>query len=201
MPMPEPDTLSVLLVDDEIVRAAMVEEALANDGHRVVCRLSSPASLNDMVRQHQPDVVIIDMESPDRDTLESMALLQRENPRPVVFFADQHDPQSLKAAVKAGVSAYVVDGLAANRVKAVIEVAIARFEAFQGMRRDLDKARNQLADRKRIEQAKGLLMKHQSCDEEQAYRMLRKLAMDRGQRIAQVAQNVIDILKPLEKGS
>ncbi|MGK0546012.1 MULTISPECIES: ANTAR domain-containing response regulator [Halomonas] len=201
MPMPEPDTLSVLLVDDEIVRAAMVEEALANDGHRVVCRLSSPASLNDMVRQHQPDVVIIDMESPDRDTLESMALLQRENPRPVVFFADQHDPQSLKAAVKAGVSAYVVDGLAANRVKAVIEVAIARFEAFQGMRRDLDKARNQLADRKRIEQAKGLLMKHQSCDEEQAYRMLRKLAMDRGQRIAQVAQNVIDILKPLEQGS
>ncbi|MBN8413301.1 ANTAR domain-containing protein [Halomonas denitrificans] len=199
--MPEPDTLSVLLVDDEIVRAAMVEEALANDGHRVVCRLSSPASLNDMVRQHQPDVVIIDMESPDRDTLESMALLQRENPRPVVFFADQHDPQSLKAAVKAGVSAYVVDGLAANRVKAVIEVAIARFEAFQGMRRDLDKARNQLADRKRIEQAKGLLMKHQSCDEEQAYRMLRKLAMDRGQRIAQVAQNVIDILKPLEQGS
>lgn len=199
--MPEHDTLKVLLVDDEIVRAAMVEEALALDGHQVVCRLSSPASLNHMVQQHQPDVVIIDMESPDRDTLESMALLQRENPRPVVFFADQHDPESLKAAVKAGVSAYVVDGLAANRVKAVIDVAIARFEAFQGMRRDLDKARNQLADRKRIEQAKGLLMKHQSCDEEQAYRMLRKLAMDRGQRIAQVAQNVIDILKPLEKGS
>ncbi|WP_348827716.1 ANTAR domain-containing protein [Halomonas sp. RT37] len=199
--MPEHDTLKVLLVDDEIVRAAMVEEALALDGHQVVCRLSSPASLNDMVQQHQPDVVIIDMESPDRDTLESMALLQRENPRPVVFFADQHDPESLKAAVKAGVSAYVVDGLAANRVKAVIDVAIARFEAFQGMRRDLDKARNQLADRKRIEQAKGLLMKHQSCDEEQAYRMLRKLAMDRGQRIAQVAQNVVDILKPLEKGS
>ncbi|MGQ7247847.1 ANTAR domain-containing response regulator [Halomonas sp. V046] len=196
--MPEP--LKVLLVDDEIVRAAMIEEALAGEGHAVICRLTSPASLNDMVARHRPDVVIIDMESPDRDTLDSMALLNRENPRPVVFFADQHDPHSMQDALKAGVSAYVVDGLVPGRVKAIMDVAIARFASFQSMRQELDRTRNQLAERKRIERAKGLLMKHQSCDEQQAYRMLRKLAMDRGQRIHEVATNVIDILERLEKG-
>ena len=193
--MPAP--LNILLVDDEVVRAAMVEEALVQEGHRVICRLPSPASLNEMVGRHQPDVVIIDMESPDRDTLDSMALLNRENPRPVVFFADEHDSDMLKAALKAGVSAYVVDGLVPERVEAIVEVAIARFDAFQNMRQELDRARNQLAERKRIERAKGLLMKHQNCDEEQAYRMLRKLAMDRGQRIAQVADSVIDVLERL----
>ena len=196
-----PPPLNVLLVDDEVVRAAMVEEALVADGHRVVCRLTSPASLNEMVARHQPDVVIIDMESPDRDTLDSMALLNRENPRPVVFFADQHDPDILQAALKVGVSAYVVDGLIPGRVKAIIEVAIARFDAFQSMRRELEKTRNQLTERKRIERAKGLLMKHQDCDEEQAYRMLRKLAMDRSQRIAEVADSVIDILERLNARS
>ncbi|MCG6659313.1 ANTAR domain-containing protein [Halomonas campisalis] len=192
-----PSPLNILLVDDEVVRAAMVEEALMAEGHRVICRLTSPASLNEMVARHQPDVVIIDMESPDRDTLDSMALLSRENPRPVVFFADEHDSDTLKAALKAGVSAYVVDGLVPERVEAIVEVAIARFDAFQSMRQELDRTRNQLAERKRIERAKGLLMKHQDCDEEQAYRMLRKLAMDRGQRIAQVADSVIDILERL----
>lgn len=195
-----PPPLKILLVDDEVVRAAMVEEALTHEGHQVVCHLQSPASLNEMVARHQPDVVIIDMESPDRDTLDSMALLNRENPRPVVFFADQHDPDTMQAALKSGVSAYVVDGLVPGRVKAIIEVAIARFDAFQSMRQELDRTRNQLAERKRIERAKGLLMKHQDCDEEQAYRMLRKLAMDRGQRIAEVAESVIDILERLDKG-
>ncbi|GHC38563.1 ANTAR domain-containing response regulator [Aidingimonas halophila] len=199
--MPAASALKVLLVDDEVVRAAMVEEALASEGHQVICHLTSPASLNDMVRRHQPDVVIIDMESPDRDTLESMSQLNRENPKPVVFFADEHDPDTMQAALKAGVSAYVVDGLVQSRVKTIIDVAITRFEAFQSMRQELDKARNQLAERKRIERAKGLLMKHQGCDEEEAYRMLRKIAMDRGQRIAQVANSVIDILEGLEKGS
>lgn len=196
-----PPPLKILLVDDELVRAAMVEEALAQEGHEVACRLQGPASLNEMVARHQPDVVIIDMESPDRDTLDSMALLNRENPRPVVFFADQHDPETMQAALTSGVSAYVVDGLVPGRVKAIIEVAIARFDAFQSMRQELDKVRNQLTDRKRIERAKGLLMKHQDCDEEQAYRMLRKIAMDRGQRIAKVADSVIDILEHLDKGS
>ncbi|WP_251308429.1 ANTAR domain-containing response regulator [Halomonas sp. NCCP-2165] len=198
--MSPPTSLKILLVDDEVVRAAMVEEALTHEGHQVICRLTSPASLNEMVVRHAPDVVIIDMESPDRDTLDSMALLNRENPRPVVFFADQHDPDTLQAALKVGVSAYVVDGLVPGRVKPIIEVAIARFDAFQSLRRELDKTRSQLSERKRIERAKGLLMKHQNTDEEQAYRMLRKLAMDRGQRIAQVADNVIDILERLENG-
>lgn len=192
-----PSSLKVLLVDDEVVRAAMVEEALVNEGHAVICRLSSPASLNEMVDRHQPDVVIIDMESPDRDALDSMSLLNRENPRPVVFFADEHDPENMQAALQAGVSAYVVDGLVPGRVRSIIEVAIARFDAFQSLRSELDKTRNELSERKRIERAKGLLMKHQGCDEAQAYRMLRKLAMDRGQRIAVVADSVIDVLERL----
>ncbi|WP_163574994.1 ANTAR domain-containing response regulator [Halomonas faecis] len=197
--MPEP--LKILLVDDELVRTTMVEEALTQEGHEVICHLTSAASLNAMVERHGPDVVIIDMESPDRDTLDSMALLNRENPRPVVFFADQHDPDTLQAALKSGVSAYVVDGLVPSRVKSIIEVAVARFDAYQSLRQELDRTRTQLAERKRIERAKGLLMKHQDCDEEQAYRMLRKLAMDRGQRIGDVADSVIDILERLDKGA
>ncbi|MDI4636854.1 MULTISPECIES: ANTAR domain-containing response regulator [Halomonadaceae] len=195
-----PPPLNILLVDDEVVRAAMVEEALTAEGHQVICRLQNPTSLNEMVARHEPDVVIIDMESPDRDTLDSMALLNRENPRPVVFFADQHDSDIMQAALKSGVSAYVVDGLVPGRVRAIIDVAIARFDAFQSMRTELDKARNKLAERKRIERAKGLLMQHQNCGEEEAYRMLRKIAMDRSQRIFEVAKSVIDILEPLEKG-
>jgi len=190
--------LSVMLVDDETERAAMVEQELQAQGYTVVCRLTTTAALRHHVERVQPDIVIIDMDSPDRDTLEHMSVVNQQNPRPIVFFADKDDnPDNIRAAIKAGVSAYIVDGLKPNRVKPILDVAIARFEAFQSLRSELLQTRTELEDRKLIEKAKGMLMKHQSCDEEQAFRTLRKLAMDRSQKLVDVARSVIKVLEVL----
>ncbi|GGC03775.1 two-component system response regulator [Marinobacterium zhoushanense] len=190
--------LSVMLVDDETERAAMVEQELQAQGYTVVCRLTTTAALRHHVERVQPDIVIIDMDSPDRDTLEHMSVVNQQNPRPIVFFADKDDnPDNIRAAIKAGVSAYIVDGLKPNRVKPILDVAIARFEEFQSLRSELLQTRTELDDRKVIEKAKGMLMKHQGCDEEQAFRTLRKLAMDRSQKLVDVARSVIKVLEVL----
>ncbi|KEA64535.1 Response regulator NasT [Marinobacterium lacunae] len=192
------DGLSVMLVDDETERAAMVEQELQAQGYTVVCRLTTTAALRHHVERVQPDIVIIDMDSPDRDTLEHMSVVNQQNPRPIVFFADKDDnPNNIRAAIKAGVSAYIVDGLKPNRVKPILDVAIARFEEFQNLRSELLQTRTELEDRKLIEKAKGMLMKHQGCDEEQAFRTLRKLAMDRSQKLVDVARSVIQVLEVL----
>src|SRR4029453_13823934 len=143
------------------------------------------------VNQAQPDVVIVDMECPDRDVLEHMSQITRNQPRPIVMFVDRSDSESIQAAVQAGVSAYVVGGLHADRVKPVVEVAIARFHEFQTLRRELESARSSLVDRKVIERAKGILMKHRGMAEEDAFRALRKMAMDRKIRLAAVAREVV----------
>lgn len=185
-----------MLVDDETERAAMVEQELQAQGYTVVCRLTTTAALRHHVERVQPDIVIIDMDSPDRDTLEHMSVVNQQNPRPIVFFADKDDnPNNIRAAIKAGVSAYIVDGLKPNRVKPILDVAIARFEEFQSLRSELLQTRTELDDRKLIEKAKGMLMKHQGCDEEQAFRTLRKLAMDRSQKLVDVARSVISVLE------
>lgn len=190
--------LSVMLVDDETERAAMVEQELQAQGYTVVCRLTTTAALRHHVERVQPDIVIIDMDSPDRDTLEHMSVVNQHNPRPIVFFADSDDSSdNIRAAIKAGVSAYIVDGLKPNRVKPILDVAIARFEEFQNLRSELLQTKTELDDRKVIEKAKGMLMKHQGCDEEQAFRTLRKLAMDRSQKLVDVARSVIQVLEVL----
>lgn len=189
-------SLDVLVIDDEPDRAEALCSALNALGHRVVRRLDSTAGLNSNVADSSPDIVIIDMDSPDRDTLESMAALSRNNPRPIVFFAEaESDSKSISNAINAGVSAYIADGLHVDRVKPIMETAIAQFNAFHALRLELEKTRSQLSERKFIEKAKGMLMKHQDCDEEQAYKTLRKLAMDRGQKLVDVAKNVIDVLE------
>lgn len=188
--------LNVLLIDEEPERVDALKQALASIGHDVVCQLPDTSDLNQHVAATHPDIVIIDMDSPDRDTLESMATMSRNNPRPIVFFAEQqNDRKTMAAAINAGVSAYIADGLQPDRVRAIMDTAIAHFDAHSELRSELEKARNQLAERKVIEKAKGMLMKHQGCDEEQAYQTLRKLAMDRGQKLPEIAQSVIDVLQ------
>jgi len=189
----------VMLVDDQPARAAILERALTDAGYLVIARLPSAAGLLAQVGQLNPDVIIVDMDSPDRDTLEHMALLQRDFPRPVVMFAGSEDEDAMARAIHAGVSAYVVDGLQPNRVKAIVNVAIARFREYQALRDELEKTRGQLADRPVIEKAKGLLMSRRQLTEEQAYRMLRRTAMDRGQRLVEVAKNLIAFSDLLEK--
>ena len=185
----------VMLVDDEPDRARLVRDALETEGYQVICQRDSARGLVAAVAQEEPDVVIIDMESPDRDTLENMAMLNEHAPRPVVFFAsNDSDSNTIKQAVSAGVSAYIVDGLEQHRVKPIVEVAIARFESFQSLRDQLAETRTALEDRKEIERAKGLIMEHHNCGEDEAFRSLRKLAMDRNQKLGRVARDVIGVL-------
>ncbi|MGH1460430.1 MAG: ANTAR domain-containing response regulator [Neptuniibacter sp.] len=187
--------LNVLLIDDEPERVKALTEALHSLSHNVVCHLPNTTDLNKHVEENLPDIVIIDMDSPNRDTLECMATMSRKNPRPIVFFAEkQNDHKTMSDAINAGVSAYIADGLQPERVTAIIDTAIAHFDAHSALRAELDKARTQLADRKIIEKAKGILMRHQDCDEEQAYQTLRKIAMDRNQTLPKVAHTVIEAL-------
>lgn len=189
-----PETVRVMLVDNEPERARLVRDALESQGYSVICQRDNTLGLVAAVASQEPDLVIIDMDSPDRDTLDTMAAMSEHAPRPIVFFASgQSDSNTIQDAVRAGVSAYIVDGLEEHRVKPIIDVAIARFHSFQALRHELLATRSALEDRKRVEQAKGLIMKHQGCDEEEAFRTLRKLAMDRSQRLGQVAEDVIAI--------
>lgn len=190
--------LTVMLVDDQPARAALLEQALLDHSYKVIARLTSAAGLAQQVASLEPDVIIIDIESPDRDTLEHMATLHRDNPHPVVMFAEEGDTSAIERAMRAGVSAYVVDGLNPTRVKTIVDVAVARFREFQALRRELEETRTQLADRKQIDRAKGLLMKQRGLDEKQAYNAMRKMAMDRGQRLAEVASNIIAVFDLLD---
>jgi len=190
-------SLSVLLVDDDPERAAIVEPALREAGYEVVTVVDSAAAMLAQVRARRPDVIIIDRDSPDRDTLEHVCMITRDDPRPIVMFTQDQDRALMRAALEAGVSAYVVDGLSVERVRPIVEVALARFEQWQALRRELDQAQTNLAERKLIERAKGIVMKQRRCSEDEAYAMLRKLAMDRNQRLAQVAESVITMAELL----
>jgi response regulator NasT len=184
--------LRVIVVDDERDRAEMVRTALQADGFTVVAVFGSGAGLPARVAELAADVIIVDIDSPDRDTLEDMRRVGVEQGRPVVMFAQDGKPETIKAAVEAGVSAYVVDGLKPDRVRPVIDVAIARFAQFQSLRGELDKARTTLAERKQVEKAKGILMKRRKIDEDEAYRLMRRMAMDQKQRLIDVANKIIE---------
>ncbi len=190
--------LRVLLVDENRGRAALLEQALSDAGYIVIARVITSDNLAHQVRLHEPDVIIVDLESPDRDTLEHMHNISRDQPRPIVMFAEDQESESIHKAIKAGVSAYIVDGLSAKRVKPVMEVAIARFREYQALRDELEKTKITLEERKIIDRAKGLLMKRQGIDEEAAYQALRKIAMDRSQKLVEVARNVISVMELLE---
>lgn len=184
--------LRVMLVDDDPERRALVAGALAGSGLSVVAELATADDLLRAVSSCTPDVVIVDLESPDRDILEHMRCLSRDNPHPVVMFATASDSDTIREAIEAGVSAYVVDGLSPGRVRAVVEVAIARFRQYASLQSELAAARTSLAQRKLIDRAKGILMTRGGRSENDAYHALRKLAMDQNKTIAEIAQGVID---------
>jgi response regulator NasT len=186
-----------MIVDESAERAALIEAGLLESGCQVVALLIGRADLEARVNEVQPDVIVIDMESPDRDTLEAMARITRHQPRPTVMFVDRSDSESIRAAVQAGVNAYVVGGLSPERVRPVLEVAMARFAECQALRQELESARSSLAERKVIERAKGLLMKRRGLDEEAAFQLLRKMAMDRKARLAVVAREIVNAAEVL----
>jgi response regulator NasT len=187
--------LRVLLVDQEPDRASTLERVLRDAGYDLLGKVAPNTELLDQVRRLGPDVIIVDMALPDRDTLEYMATLTRDQPKPIVMFVDQSDETMIGRAVKAGVSAYVVDGIDPQRVKPIVDVAIAQFREFQALRDELAQTKSNLAGRKLIDRAKGLLMAERNLSEDDAYRALRKLAMDRGMRLSEVAEQLLAVAK------
>lgn len=190
--------LRILLIDENPERAVLLSEALRAHGYELVARLAPRELSAKRVNEIAPDVIIVDMESPSRDTIDSMRQINADQPRPVVMFVDQSDDTMIQEAVQAGVSAYIIDGLNVKRVKPILDVAIARFREFQALRDELKKTKASLNERKLIERAKGILMHERKLSEEEAYAALRKLAMDRQQRLVDVAEALIafaDVLK------
>lgn len=187
-----PPRWRLLLIDDGAGRVDALREALAGLGCEVVGVIDSPLPIHDCVQRLQPDVVIVDSDSPSRDTLEHLAVLSARMPRPVVVFTDDPDRALMQRALAAGVSAYVVAGMQPQRIAPVLDVAIARFEQEAALKAELAQARQQLLARKRIEQAKGILMRERGLDEASAYAQLRRLAMDRQLGLAELAQRIID---------
>lgn len=186
--------LRVLLLDDDAERAKLVEEGLA--GSAVV----HPASrvhgriLLDLIAEIQPDVIIMDCQSPDRDTIESLRSVVQHNPKPIVMFVEEEGSERMAEAIEAGVSAYVIDGLKPKRVRPLIDIAIKRFQVMDGLRSELRKTRDDLAARKVIERAKGLLMARQGLSEEEAFAAMRTMSQQRGKPLREIAESVIAIL-------
>ncbi len=189
--------VEVMLIDAHPGRSAILEQALSDAGYHITVRTANTDKLLQHVRETQPDVILIDIDLPDRDTLEQLRDVGQNQPRPIVMFAERSDPETTAAALRAGVSAYVVDDLNPRRLQPIMEVAIARFREYQALRRELEETRNRLAERKVVEKAKGLLMAQRNLSEEDAYQTLRKLAMDRNQRIGEVARTVTSLLEIL----
>src|SRR6476620_8820551 len=185
--------LRVMIVDQVVERAEVLEQALVRAGYEVIAYVPSTYDLHRQVSARQPDIVIIDMDSPDRETLENICVVRRDEPRPVVMFAHDGNTEKIRAATLAGVSAYVVGGMSAERIRPIIDAAVARFDQFQALKRELDDIEEKLADRKVIERAKGILMKGRQLSEEEAFRALRKQAMQSNAKLATVARQVIDM--------
>jgi response regulator NasT len=184
-------SLKIMLVDQHPGRSAILEQALSDAGHQVVARIEPGRNLAREVRDSEPDIIIIDMEAPGRDTLEQMREIGRDQPKPIILFSNKRDGEYIRQAVRAGVSAYVVDGLSRERIMPIVEVAMARFREFEVLRQELQETKNLLADRKVIDKAKGVLMQRKGLSEDAAYQLLRKAAMDRNMRVAEVARTLL----------
>ena len=177
----------------EAERSRSLRIGLLASGYNIVAVLPADMFLPDRLAQIQPDLIIVDAHSEARDTLEHVVSATRDARRPIVLFTEDDDTSHVRDAIAGGVTAYVVAGLASERVKPVLEVAIARFQHEEGLRRELADARTELSERKVVDRAKGLLMQRHGLSEHDAYARLRKLAMDKGLRLADVAQRVLDV--------
>jgi response regulator NasT len=189
--MSSPADLSILVIDDNRLRAAIIEEGLREAGHTRVHVIHSVDEVARRIVDIAPDVVVIDLENPRRDQLEGFFSLSKALRKPVAMFVDRSDAWEIEAAVDAGVSAYVVDGLKKERVKPILDMAISRFNAFSRLTRELEEARGALEDRKIIDQAKAILIKSRGISEAEAYALLRTTAMNQNRKIVDIAQGLI----------
>ena len=188
---------SVLVIDESQQRAVEICTGLIQAGHQVAAVLPSALELVARIEEIKPDIILIETESPSRDTLEHLGVMNRDMPRPVIMFSQDDDQDTIRSAIRSGVAAYVVDGFDIDRLRPVVDVAVAHFEEHQALKRKLAETSRKLSERKVIEKAKGILMKSRGMDEEAAYGALRKLAMERSQPLAKVAGNVVDMAELL----
>ncbi len=190
--------LRILLVRDPLdanpLNVETIRSGLVSAGFAEIQIVDADLHLPDVITATQPDMLIIASESAARDTIEHVCVSTQHAPRPIVLFTDNDDSQRIKAALTAGITAYIVDGLRAERVKTVLDVAYARFELDQQLRAELDATKLKLAERKVVERAKGLLMQARGISEDEAYKRLRSMAMERGLKLVDAAQRVIDVM-------
>ena len=183
----------MLFVDDSQKDVSLLNDGLKAAGYDVAEVAMSASALLDRVATLQPDVIIIDSDSPTRDTLEQLSFVNARQPRPIVLFTEDRGNATIQAALKAGVYAYIVAGMQPDRLQPILDVAVARFEQDRALRAELRDTQEKLAERKLIERAKGLVMKQKNVGEEEAYRVMRKLAMDRSRKLLEIAQQIIDV--------
>lgn len=183
--------LKILVIDENALRASVIEAGLREAGHENVTILNEVYGAARQIANIGPDVIVIDLENPNRDMLESMFQLTRSVRRPIAMFVDSSDRHAIERAVDAGVSAYIVDGLRQERVKPILDMAISRFNAFSRMQRELEEAKSELEGRKTVDRAKAILMKSKGLSEDEAYRLLRKTAMNQNRKIADIAQSLV----------
>lgn len=183
--------MRILLIDDTARKLGRLRDSLSEAGFEVLDESGLSVDLPARVQECKPDVVLIDCDSPGRDVMEQVCVVTRDLPRPIVMFTDEHDQGVMRMAIQSGVSAYIVEGIQSTRLRAILDVAMARFETDQRLRTELQERERQLNERKRIEKAKGLLMKMKNCDEAEAHTLMRRQAMSRQQKLCQVAEQII----------
>src|SRR6201981_2616169 len=188
----------IVIVDESPIRAAILQKGLREAGFTEVVHISEMQSLLARIYALDPDIILIDLENPSRDSLEQMFQVSRAVRRPIAMFVDQSDAASIQASVDAGVSAYIVDGLKKERIKPILDLCVSRFNAFARLQDELDRAKTALEERKVIDRAKGILMKAKNLTEEEAYSLLRKTAMNEKKKIAEIAQSVITAAEMLK---
>ena len=191
--MTDQKQVKILLVDNSEDRARMLTSALDICGYRSVAQIPTHGKIWEEIERLNPDVILIDVESPTRDTLEQLNWIRDRNPKPVVLFTQDTDVQSIRAAINSGVSAYVVDGIQAERVRPAIEIAMATFHSFQTLRDELDQTKATLEDQTAIDRAKALLSNTKGYTEDQAYHHLRKLAMNQKRKLADVSRRLLEL--------
>lgn len=185
------NSLSIIVVEQDRDRALLIVDSLRAAGDFHIHMISEQSGLARKIKEISPDVVLVDISNPSRDVLEELAVASGPMERPVAMFVDRSDDSLTRAAIEAGVSAYVVDGMQPDRLKPILDAAVHRFNMFQRMRTELVETKRALEERKVIDRAKGLLIKARGIDEDAAYALLRKTAMDQGKRVADVAQALV----------
>jgi len=192
--MPD-SSFRILIIDQNVTRASILEDGLREAGYADVVVVRDMQNLLKRIVDAAPDVIFIDLENPNRDVLEQMFQVSRVVQRPIAMFVDKSDAGMTEAAVVAGVSAYVVDGLKKERIKSILELTISRFKAFNQLRDELDRTKQALEERKLVDRAKGILMKQRNINEQDAYALMRKAAMNENLKLSDVAQSIITAAK------